>query len=301
MLAVRWLQLGLRRGGACGVMLAATVLATAHSGRAAAEPALWRVQGPHATVYLFGTIHVLKPNLGWESPKIAAALKASGALWLEVNNAEDSAVMQPLVMKYGLDPAHPLSTKLDAASKAKFASLLTPLGVTPAQFEPLRPWMAGAAITVLPLAKAGYDPKSGAEHVVTEEMKNANKPVLGFETAEEQVRYLADTPPDLELAFFKSSLDEAEKAVPMVDDMVSSWMAGDESKLEDILNTDIKDGYPDLYQRLIVDRNRRFADQIAKLAEGEGTVFVAIGAAHLVGADSVQVDLKAKGIAAVRQ
>jgi uncharacterized protein YbaP (TraB family) len=268
---------------------------------AAAEPALWKIQGPHATIYLFGTIHVLKPNLGWESPRIATALKDSGSLWLEVNNADDPAVMQPLVMKYGLDPAHPLSTKLDAGSKAKLAALLTPLGVTPAQFEPFRPWMAATAITVLPIVKAGYNLDSGAEHVVTAEMKTANKPVLGFETAEEQIRYLADTPPEVELAFFKSSLDEAEKAVPMIDDMVSSWMAGDETKLEEVLNADIKDDYPDLYQRLIVARNRRFAAQIAKLAQGEGTVFVAIGAAHLVGADSVQADLKGMGIEAVRQ
>jgi uncharacterized protein YbaP (TraB family) len=205
------------------------------------------------------------------------------------------------VVKYGLDPAHPLSTKLDADSKAKLATLLTPLGATPAQFEPLRPWMAATAITVLPLVKAGYDLNSGAEHVVTAEMKSAQKPILGFETAEEQVRYLADAPPDVELAFFKSSLVEAEKARVMVDGMVAAWVDGDEAKLEDILNTDIKDDYPDLYQRLIVERNRRFAVQIAKLAAGEGTVFVAIGAAHLVGADSVQADLRKAGLEAVRQ
>jgi len=283
------------------VLAVGALLTAGLFGPAVAEPALWKVQGPQATVYLFGTIHILKPNVAWRAPKIDAAIKASDALWLEISDNNDPAVMQPLVLKYGVDPAHPLSSKLDAATKAKLAALLAPLGLTPAQFEPLRPWMAGVTLSVLPLMQGGYDINSGAEHVIAADMLAAHKPVDGLETAEQQVRYLADMPPAEELDFLKSSLDDGEKAVPELDEMVTAWVSGDQSKLEALLDKEMRDDYPDIYKLLIVDRNLRFADQIAALARGQGVVFVAIGAGHLAGPDSVQADLAKLGLTAVRQ
>jgi len=297
-------DLGARLSGAARLprgLILCGMLVAAFCGPARAEPALWKIEGPHATVYLFGTIHILKPGVVWRAPKIDAAIKASDALWLEIADSDDPAVMQPLVLKYGVDPAHPLSSKLDAKTKTKLAALLAPLGLTPAQFEPLRPWMAGVALSVLPLTQGGYDINSGAEHVITTEMRAARKPVEGLETAEQQVRYLADMPPAAELDFLKSSLDDAEKAVPELDEMVAAWVSGDQSKLGSLLDDEMRHDYPDLYKLLIVKRNIRFADQIAGLARGQGVVFVAIGAGHLAGADSVQTDLAKLGVTAVRQ
>ena len=296
-MGIGWLQRSMRSA----IFAILPVVALALAARADAEPALWKVQGSKATIYLFGTVHVLKPAVVWRSPRIDGAIKASDALWLEIPDGDDQAVMQGLIVKYGIDPGHPLSTKLDAATKAKFAAFLAPLGVPAAQMEPLRPWVAGIAVSTLPLLKAGYDPKSGVEQVVKAQMQAAGKPVQGFETAEQQIRYLADVPPATELEFFKSSLSDGEKAVPMIDDLVAAWNAGDEVKLEALLNSDMRDTYPDLYKRLIVERNLRFADKIAELSKGQGVLFVAVGAGHLVGADSVQADLAKRGITAVRQ
>lgn len=292
------------RPGALRQLVRAGLIALALAfcaGPAAAEPALWKVQGQKATIYLFGTVHVLKPDVVWRSAKIDAAITQSDTLWLEVPDADDPATMQPLVVRYGLDPAHPLSGKLDARTKARFDAFLATLGASPAQLDPLRPWMAGVMLSVLPLVKAGYDPNSGVEHVIKGEMHGAGKPVAGFETAEQQIHYLADWPPGGELDFFKSSLDDGEKSVSMIDDLVAAWSAGDETRLEALLNGELRDKYPDLYKRLLVERNLRFASRIADLAKGEGVLFVAVGAGHLVGADSVQADLAKLGITAVRE
>ena len=292
----------LLRRAARSLMIPMTLLlAPLGTGMARAEPALWKVQGPQATIYLFGTVHVLKPEVVWRSPKIDAAIKAADTLWLEVPNADDQAVMQPLIVKYGLDPAHPLSTRIDAATKVRFNAFLVTLGVAPEKMDALRPWMAGMAVSLLPLIKAGFDPASGVEHVLKTEMSGAGKPVQGFETAEQQVHYLADIPPVQELEFFKESLADGEKSLGIVNDLVTAWSAGDEARLETLLNAEMRDKYADLYQRLIVERNRRFADRIATLAKGKGVLFVAVGAGHLVGADSVQTDLAKLGLTAVRQ
>jgi uncharacterized protein YbaP (TraB family) len=287
------------------------VIGAGAAGPAIAEPALWKVEGPAETIYLFGTVHVLKPGLAWRSQKIDRALKASGSLWLEIADPDDAAGMQPLVAKYGFDPAHPLSSRLDPATRARLDAVLTGLGVSPARWEAMRPWMAGLALDVLPLGKAGYDADSGVERVIKQEAVGAAKPVEGFETAEEQIRLLADAPEADQIEVLKSSLDDAEKGVAEIDALVGAWAAGDEGAIEAHMNGDMRKDYPALYQRLIVERNHRFAARIAELAcNGEtgdypaspkGVVFVAVGAAHLVGPDSVEAFLAKQGLDAVRQ
>lgn len=289
-----------RRMARASIMALALIIGFGVTGQTSAEPLLWKVSGPRATLYLFGTVHVLKPDVVWRTPKIDAALQSASVLWLEVPNADDQAVMQPLIAAYGVDAAHPLATKLDPATNAKLDAFLAPLGVNPAQLQTLKPWMVGLAVATLPLVKAGYDLNAGAEHVIKEAMKSTGKPIEGFETAEQQIRYLAEVSPKTELEFLKSSLDEGQKSVSIADALVDAWTSGDEARLEALLNEDLKDTYPDLYRRLIVDRNARFAEKIAELVKGDGVVFVAIGAGHLLGPDSVQADLRKLGLNVVR-
>ena len=278
------------------------LLVIALGGRPAwAEPALWKVQGPHATVWLFGSIHVLKPGEPWKSPKVEEALKASNALYLEIADADDPAAMQPLMLKYGLDPAHPLSTKLDAKERAALDSALASLGLAEPALEIMRPWMAGLTLSVLPLVKAGYNPEASVEHALSTEARAQGKPVRGFETAEQQVHYLADLPPAQEVAFLDSAVDDAAKGTKEIDDMVAAWEAGDTARLAILVNEDMKAKYPDLYRRLIIERNQRFAKQVADLANGSGVYFVAVGAGHLAGPESVQTMLEPYHLTAVRQ
>ena len=70
-------------------VFAAALLFAVLAGRAAAEPALWKVEGPQATVWLFGSVHALKPALAWRSSRMDAALQAADALYLEIPNADD--------------------------------------------------------------------------------------------------------------------------------------------------------------------------------------------------------------------
>lgn len=281
----------------CLSLLALTLVALP----AAAEPALWKVKGPHAIVYLFGTVHVLKKDTVWHSPKIDSAFDSAGTLVEEIKGADDSAAMQPLVMKYGIDPAHPLSSKLDDQGKAKLTSAEAVLGLPAPQVEPLRPWMAGLTFSVLPVVKAGYDPKSGVDTVLKNEAAAKGKPLDAFETMEQQVRFFADLPQSQEVEYLLSSLDDVSKGTEMLDKLVDAWAAGDVKTIETLMNSDMKDKYPELYRILLVDRNQAFATRIKQLLAGEGTYFVAVGAAHLAGPDSVQADLTRMGVNVERE
>jgi uncharacterized protein YbaP (TraB family) len=277
-----------------------SVLALGFAGTALAEPALWAIKDKDSTIYLFGTIHVLKPDTKWLSPKIDKAIADSGDLTLEIVGADDPNVMQPLVLKYGLDPAHPLSGKIPA-DQYKHAIEVAQLGGVPPQvLDMMRPWMAAVSLSLVPVVKAGYDPKSGVEQVLIRDTKAAGKPENAFETPEQQIRFFADLPAKTEADFLASTLDDVDDGVGKIDKMVAAWAAGDTAELEQEFVSEMKGEYPELYDLLIVKRNQDWAGQLKTKLAGSGVSFVAVGSGHLVGPDSVQAQLAKLGIKAER-
>jgi len=285
------------------VLAALFCLLLVASSSASAQPSLWVVKGPHATVYLFGSVHVLKKDVPWRTPKIDAALKQSGSLWLEITNADDQQALQPLVMQLGLDQAHPLSTKLSKDELAKLDKVATVAGIPngEASLESLRPWLVAVMLSVAPIIKAGYDPNSGVESVLKPEFTSANKPVQGFETGEQQLHYFADMPEKQQIDYLIQGIDDFDKESVKFDKIVSSWYAGDDATIDKLMSEDFKDKSPDLYKVLIVKRNQAFAAQIDKLLKGDGTIFVSVGAAHLIGSDGINALLQKMGYTVTKQ
>jgi uncharacterized protein YbaP (TraB family) len=277
-----------------------TILALGVAAPAMAEPALWAIKDKDSTIYLFGTIHVLRPETKWRSASIDSALKASGDLVIEVQGADDPALMQPLVMKYGLDQAKPLSTKLSPEDFKRATALAQSAGLPAQALEPMRPWLASISLAMLPVMKAGYDPKSGVEQVISAQMKADGKAASAFETAEQQIRFFADMPQKAEVDLFRSTLADADAGTAKIDSMVAAWAAGDLKALETQFVTEMKGPYADVYDVLLTKRNIDWAGQLKTKLAGSGVSFVAVGAGHLVGEDSVQVQLAKLGIKAER-
>src|ERR1700730_7281081 len=129
-----------------------------------AHAAIWRVKGAHGTIYLFGSVHVMKPNVEWESAKVKAALTSSDVIYLEIANLDDTAAAQPLAMKFGLDLQHPLSSKISKNDVAILDTAAKSMGLPgEAMLEPMQPWLVSATLEVVPMLKAGYDPASGID------------------------------------------------------------------------------------------------------------------------------------------
>ncbi|MDP9018958.1 MAG: TraB/GumN family protein [Candidatus Eremiobacteraeota bacterium] len=265
-------------------------------GTALADPALWVVETPNAKVYLFGTVHVMKPQLMWHSTNLDKALADSGDLWLEVANADDVAAAAPLVRSLGMDATHPLSTKLSAPDLArvdKAAKLLGAPGEAP--FEPFRPWFASVTFSMLPLIRSGYDPKSGIDIQLKSAFDAKKKPVHGFETLEQQLHFFADLPTDQQVAMLDATLDQVETTSTMLDGLVNAWSTGDVDRFASLTEAGMFKSVPGLYDTLVVRRNADWAQQIQQRLKEPGTSFMAVGAAHLAGTQSVQADLEKLG------
>lgn len=287
----------LQRLQKCLIVIAAAV---AFATPAAAKPALWVVKDADSTIYLFGTVHLLKPGLDWRSPRLDSALAESPELVVEVLGMDDPAAIMPLIQAHGLDPARPLSTKLAPKDRPRLAAAAKLLGLPPQGLEVMKPWLAALTLTVAPIQKAGYDPQSGVELIFLREAKAAGRKVESLETGEQQIRFFADMPEARQTEFLSATLDDVDDAAAQLDTMVAAWQAGDLAAFETIMIAEMRQGYPGLYEVLLASRNRAWADHIKAKLAGSGVSFMAVGAGHLAGPDSVQAELAKRGIAVER-
>lgn len=289
-----------RAGGRAPGVAAALCLLAAGLGFGAspakAEPALWEVKSKTATVYLFGTIHLLKPSVRWETPKITKALNQSDELWLEVADPNDTKALTTVVSKLGYDTKTPLSQKLSKADQDRLAADAKVIGETALDFETMRPWLASLRLSVAPLVKAGFDPNSGVDLLLKQKADLVGRPVKSFETIEQQLRYLADMPEPLQVAQLHVTLDEFDDSTAELDKLERAWQAGDTGAIYRSLDEDMQRTSPELYKVLMIDRNRAFADSLEKRLKGRGTAFVAVGAGHLAGPEGVQALLAQRGV-----
>ncbi len=259
-------------------------------------PALWVVKDADSTLYLFGSVHVLRPTTGWASPRVEAAFDSASDIWFEISNPDDQAAIMPLIQQHGLSPETPLSSRLTPQENAELDAAAQAMGASAAQLQPMKPWLAALSLSVAPLIKAGYDPKSGVELVLKARAEAAGKPIHGFETIDKQIGILAGLPDDVQLVFLRETLKDYENAATKLDEMVEAWARGDIATLDRVTITEMKDASPALYQAVLVNRNNDWANQIQTLLEGSGTAFIAVGAAHLTGDDSVQAILQRRGV-----
>ena len=166
--------------------------------RAAADPAMWVVKDADSTVYLLGTIHVLKSGVNWQSPKLESAFKASDEYWMEADVEADPAVARTYALNFGTDTRHPLQSKLDPADYAKLMSVAADLNLPTERLAQMRPWLAMIALTAAQVQKMGYNPENGVDLTLEREAKAQGKPVKSFETATQQLGFFAHLPQKLE-------------------------------------------------------------------------------------------------------
>ena len=264
-----------------------------------ADPAIWVVKDADTTIYLFGTVHALKPGLSWFDEAVRDAFDKSDEVMLEMVTP-DTATLQGLVVKMALNPNGPTVTELLPADKREaYAAAMTAVGAPPAMFDHFDPWLPAVTLSSASVIKFGYDPSQGAEQVITAAAKAANKPVHGLETAEQQLGYFDGLPQPLQLEFLVQTVDELPKMGATLDSMVVQWAAGDADGLGKAMNEDMADT-PELAKVLLFQRNERWAGWIDERMKQPGTVFIAVGAGHLAGPNSVQSYLSARGLKAER-
>lgn len=282
---------------------AIVLAACAFGAPALAQPAMWVVKDADSTIYLLGTVHVLNADTKWETPKLDAAIAASDTLWQELPTSDPSAIgaeLLPLIIRHGYSQDTKLSDLLTPAEMKTFDDAARLTGLPSIALERLRPWNAALNISNAAVMRAGYDPLSGVDGQIEKKFKARGITPNGFETAEQQITIFADMSPEEELSFLRDTLDEYQNAPAEIGKLVTGWAAGDVDGLDALFLTDARNAGGTFYEELFTKRNRAWTTKIEDMLAGKGVTFIAVGAAHLIGADSVIAMLAAEGIKAER-
>src|SRR6266404_7425520 len=116
-----------------------------------AEPAMWVIKDADSTIYLIGTMHLLKHDAEWNAEKVKKTVHESTELWLEVADFDNQSAMAPLIAKFGVDPQHPLSSRLSEEQRKKLEKIATTYNIPAASLEPMRPWLPALVLAVDPI------------------------------------------------------------------------------------------------------------------------------------------------------
>ena len=168
------------------------------------------------------------------------------------------------------------------------------LGVDLRVMNPLKPWLVALTLTTLKLQKLGFDPAAGVDHYLAERAKRSGKPTGGLESLEFQIGLFDGLSRRDQEMMLRESLTEMDLLDQGIERIIRSWFSGEVAAIEELLLAGMRE-YPEVHEKIIVERNRRWLPQLEKLlAQGESALVV-VGAAHLVGKEGVIELLKQRG------
>lgn len=263
-----------------------------------ADPALWVVKDNDTTVYLFGTVHILKPGLSWFDDAVKDAFQKSDTLVLEIVEPPAEKAQKIFGDKAIDKSGKTLRSKMTDADRAIYDGAMTKLGMPVESLDPFDPWAAAVTLQVVAMQKKNFDVNSGVEKQLASAANASNKPIKAVETIEYQLGLFDKLPQADQVKFLVETVKSLDDIEGSMDKLIDLWAEPDPEGLGDLMNEGLQS--PELYSTLITKRNANWAKWIKERMGKPGTVFMAVGAGHLGGPVSVQHLLTAYGIKAER-
>ena len=267
-----------------------------------ASPAIWQLEGRHNSIYLLGSVHALRDETQALPASLQRAYKSADVLYMEIDLDDlDPTEVQQFTLTNGiLPPERTLADVMGAEQYARAKSEAQKLGLDLDQLARLEPWVVAISAIQAQVMRLGLDPEAGVEQRLVRDAVRDGKEVRGLETVSDQFGVFDRLSLERQQEFLLMSLEEAVDLPAEIDKLIDAWSRGDVEGLERLLSEGFEQ-FPDLYQPLVVARNRNWTRQIAELLDDDRNYLVVVGALHLAGPDSVIEMLKAQGHPARRQ
>lgn len=254
---------------------------------------LWRINRNGRDSFLYGTIHAGRPDWFALGPTLEASLFRTGVLALEID-VSDPAVLAELRGASSGAP-RPLPVDLMQSLRKAWVEECLPaadLELGAAEYHATR-------LAVTQAQRAGLFPMYGAESLLLMRSLRAERAVVGLESVKTQLSALLARSDEEAATMVREMLAELQrpKAARSLERLAQAWANRDLKDLEkypewcDCLNTPTE---RQAYARLVDDRNPGLADAIDRL-HANVSVFAAVGALHMVGAQGLPALLQAKG------
>ncbi|MDO9416490.1 TraB/GumN family protein [Pararhizobium sp.] len=254
---------------------------------------MWLVEDHDTRIYILGTMHALPRGTDWDDGKVADAVKAADELVLELSPAELAAAGGVFRTLAPRDAPLAIEARLSGEALARYRAL----EASGRDFgaETLDDWAVMVLMGQRVAQNAELSPADGVETGLTRMFETGGKPIGGLETAQEQLMLFETLDASTQRTLLTRAAEKSDGAVKEVVALTNAWGRGDVAALEKVINEDV-DAAPAARQAIITDRNRRWSAWVKRRMDQPGTVLMAVGAGHLVGADGVPAMLEAEGM-----
>ena len=260
---------------------------------------MWEVTDGDATVYLLGSIHMLRPETYPLDDAIYAAFDASAVVAFELH-PDSLEAAAPIMMMRGLyQDGRTLSDVLPDTLHDELAARLAGVGIPMAAAASMKPWLAALTVSALTVQRAGFDVAQGIDTHFFERAQAAGKRVTAFETIDLQIRIFDTLSEAEQVAFLQTTLDDLDGVVTMLDESTALWKRGDAEAIGALMTESMQD-QPLLRRRMLDERNQAWVPQVEALLSAGDTAIVIVGMGHLTGPGSVIELLRARGHAVNR-
>lgn len=261
-------------------------------------PAMFVAKDEDTTVYLFGSMHMLPENVDWRTDAFDKALEEADAVYFEVPMTPEFQMQAAAkMMQVGrLPQGESLMDDLDEQQTERFKKLCAAIGAPAETVAGFKPGTAAVLLSGAMFQDMQLKAEEGVELKVAEEARKRKLDLRGFETLDEQVELMFNMPEDIGMTMLKSMLDDSmEEGQKELRALYEAWSTGDMDEVLDIVD-DMADDSQALYDRLLINRNKNWVEQLDKIMDEQaGEFLVVVGAGHLPGDEGVVELLKKAG------
>ena len=256
---------------------------------------VWLISSGEQKVYLGGTVHLLRPSDFPLPEQYEQAYLDADKLYFEtdISGMSDIGTQTRMLQRLTYQDERTLQSVLNEQAYSALASHLQNAGLPIAMVQKFKPGLLISTLSVIEMQKMGFSPQ-GVDSFFNTRAREDGKAVGEFESIDDQIGFLAAMGEGNESEFIMLSLQDLEKT-EMLEQLIDAWRTGDNDKLSALFIDDMKELSKELYQNILVDRNNDWLPKIEAMFSQQGTEFVLVGAAHLVGEDGLLQLLAGKG------
>lgn len=261
---------------------------------------LWKLRKDGRTSWLYGTVHVGRPEWMVPGPRTMAALRGADLVALELDPGD------PEVARVLTRPGDPARARRVLDGLLERMQRQARRACLPAeQLAAMRPMLQLVTLSMMQGRQEGLHPEYGTDLFLYGLARGLRKEVLALETAATQLAALQPESEADERVLIERTLEDMESgaAGQQLDGLIQAWATGDAVRLSryrewcDCLKTPAERRF---FQRLNDARNPGLADKLAAAHEGGRRVFAAVGALHMTGPKALPTLLRQRGFTVER-
>jgi len=261
-----------------------------------AQSSVWLATKNSNTVYLGGTIHMLRADDYPLPPEFETAYAEADSLYFEIDidQMNDPVAQLGMLQRLMYTDGRTLQTVLNNEAYSTLTDYVAKFGMPMLMLQNMKPGMLMSTLELLEFQTRGFTP-DGVDMHFHQRAKADGKTIEAFETVDEQIGFIENMGEGEESEYVLLSLRDLEKIDDDIESMVSIWRNGEADDLVELFVEDMEETIPGVYQTLLLDRNNKWMPTIEAMFNDSDTEFILVGVAHLVGEDGLVQHLRNRG------